>query len=448
MRKSLYIPLLLPIIGLGLLQGVYWYQVKIKVDELADRLSPVAELRYDTIIADFDGSVGIEGVVASLVSGGELQLERAVLKLDSWTRVLAASDEMLSANWPENLDLALNGVRYTGSVNRDSEQLAALAPLGCQIPRTRLVEYLQALGLDDALVDVHFRYRLNPETDYINLDAIIRLPRLVSVETKAVLASPAQEGSTEQRASGLQFSELSIAIHDDSLAQRLTNYCAGLNDEQPVVFVNRHVAILSQKLSENGFDVSVSLLDGYRDFWLSPRGDAKLQLIAQEPLPLSALSAARYADDFKLLAAINGKRIQQPQLSWAPVTPMEEVGELLKVANAGGVLQDDGAADRASVVASESENTAVGGEVVTPPAAYPRSRPRNADRPVYEPVETGELVDHIGAYLQVDTLNGHRIEGQLESLPRGQMRILQKLEGGVALLPIRLELVRSIKVRR
>jgi len=43
--------------------GFYWYQVKSKADELAQQMAPFAEVRYGSVYAHPDGTVGVDDLV-------------------------------------------------------------------------------------------------------------------------------------------------------------------------------------------------------------------------------------------------------------------------------------------------------------------------------------------------------------------------------------------------
>ena len=443
MKKALLVPLLLPVVGFGLVKGFYWYQVKGIVDRLVAQAAPLIEIRYDSVIADFNGTAGIEGVSVHHVGTGQaFSLERVVVDAGSWTRFIGGLDKLKAEALPDTAGIQLHGVEIPlAALGGGFDGLTGIVP-GC-LPADQQGPTWQELGVDTAEANLAAGYRFNPLTGYLNVDMSIEAPALLGGSVGLSIDTGSKVLSNPLNALPMRLSELSVMIHQAPYYQRRNQYCARLNGESVAEFVNRHVALMAQRWPNRGADLNPSWVEGYRAF-LMASGNAELRLVAKHPLVLSGLGAAELADQVAVVVSVNGHKVEP--LDWAWLRPAPAVGDggLLKVAD---LSVPAGASVVVETPMAPELAPSPGGGLISP-EGYQLTRVQRTAKPVFEEVAISELADYIGATLQIDTLNGHRIEGQLESLVRNQLRIRQKLEGGVALLPIRFDLIQVIRVLR
>jgi len=442
MRKALVIPLLLPIIGFVAVKGYYSYKVKEVVDTLVLQAAPFARIEYQSIVADFNGQAGLEAVTVHPVGSDiSLTLDRVLVTAPSWTHFLNDLNAPAAASLPDAMSLRLEGVVS------ELDQLAGMSiaqeassVLGCERADMGGAKFWNALGYDSLRSDIELGYRLNPANGYLNLQLSVDTDSLFSVSVHASLDSGVRQLHYDSFQSDMRFSEAGVTLTDHSYNQRRNGYCARLNGENVAAFVNRHVELLSSSYWDQGLRFNQPLIEAYRTY-LMTKGVVALGIVAKEPLPLSQLRSVTSTDPFEFRLAVNGRGVAPVELGWAPSTETLITEGLLKVADSGSVASPV-TVPADTVVAPE----VVPGAGTVSPEGYQLTTVRRSVKPVFEEVSIDELPAHIGGTLQVDTLNGHRIDGVLDSIIRNQIRIKQEFDGGQALLPIRFDLIRAVRV--
>ncbi|WP_210398107.1 hypothetical protein [Motiliproteus sediminis] len=467
MRKLLIVPLLLPLAGFAAVKGFYWYQVKTAVDDVVQQLAPFGSLGYDSLIAEFSGRAGIKGV--SFHPAGQeaaLTAESVIIHTDNWTWFLFREPELASQVLPNRLSLEIAGLQidlasladYSAMVAYDNERL------GCEKAGEGGVPFWRQLGYQQLQSDLSAGYRFNPDNGYLTLSVAVDTPSLFSISFDGSVATGGRQLLASNASAVGRFSELSVKIADDSYNQRRNRYCADLNGESIASFVNRHVDLLDAQYRSQGVQFGAEVVDAYRRF-LMAKGAMELRVVAKEPVSFARLGTAEITDfDYRL--AVNGSPVSPVELSLVmPATDVVPDGTTVmadqSVVSADNTVAEpeaksatglspldesseqslqgtDATAETGSNVRSES-SADVGGR-------YQLTSVKRTSKPSYQKVEVAALGDHIGQQMRVDTLNGHRIEGTLEAVIRNQLRVKQEFDGGEALLPVRFDLIRSVKV--
>lgn len=463
MRNYLLLPFLIPVLAFTGTKLFYWYSVKTTVDQSIAQIAPLVGVDYEGIDTGFDGVVRVEGVsIRPLGNSDPLFIEAIEVQASDWTTYLKSEpflegeelpDELSFAIKGINLDLSLieNGLAY--SVGDGFSGGGQDLFLGCSLPELTQAALFEELGYQRLVADMKVSYHFDSSIELVRLQVDAGVRGNASLSVVADIDIGTSELTREQLlTSNPQFSLLKLNYRGDSFNQRRNDYCSKLNGESREAFVDTHVTALTQRYRDLGFLFSDQLVKAYREFAASS-GAVDLQIRLLSGLEYQSLESYSPGDLMDMLDAkltVNGKTVAPLGLGWS--------GASLESAIENSVSSNDQQQvsnremirlpDRAVVTRLPVGSAVVATSSIPGLANTGRSEAvKPAGPQEYQAVAFEVLSSHIGKNAIIDTLNGRQVVGRIQRVRGQTVYIQQKLQGGVAELPIRFAKIEVVKLK-
>ncbi|MEH6626794.1 MAG: hypothetical protein V7739_10125 [Motiliproteus sp.] len=460
MKKGLILPLLLPLIIFAAVKGYFWYQVKRFVDDVAVQISPFATLEYESIDTSFTGIAGISNV-RIYPSGSEYPLNISSIRVvsDDWVYFVKLGTPLDKGDLPRELAFEVIGIDIDLNapyINMFSQQAAVAGNTfaGCEKSQVVGLELLKQLGYGTLHTDVKLSYRFNPESEYVtvNMDAVgensFAMKLSSDIDLGVSVLNRENMKSLQPKLGGFSF-----GYRDMSFNEKYIAHCAALYDEEVPQFVDRHVTLTADRYRQFGFEFNQELVEAYRSF-ISTQGDMNLSFNADTPLGVQQLAMAGPNEYLKMMdvkLVVNGKNITPVNVGWN----MPEMGQnqsIIKEGRLGSGATVPPVQPQSSLPEIMEQVAQKSKSIITPEekravkeAAAPRPKVKAKK---YIRTSVPELSKYVGSMIQVDTKNGHRIEGEIKKLIRNGVQIEKTVGNGTALLPIVYSNVLAVKVLR
>ena len=458
MRKGLILPLLIPLIAYGAVKGYLWYQVKRFTDQLAVQAVDVLTFEYDSIETSFDGVAGIRNVrIYPMGSDYPLKVDAIRAVSDSWLYFIKLGTPLDKGDLPNHLGFEILGMNVDFNAPYFAQLEAYSAAVndhytGCEQSQVSGIELMKKLGYSSLYTDIKLAYQFNPESEYMTLTMDSSSAGSFEMGVSAdVDMGVTQLNRNSAAAVKPKLGGVSVHYKDQAFNRKYLQYCAALNNESTEQFVNRHVELLAKQYQQIGLVFNQELIDAYRQF-ISTDGDMRLKMTTENPLPMQAMAVggAEQLKTWDVQLQVNGQVIAPVDVDWK----MPE----LEAATVEGRPPASGESGEASEISGQQEGAVEqsSNQQVTSVADSTDTQSdqqRSYEQPAYEPpakdyVEkpVNELSRYVGSSIRVETHNGHLIEGTIFKIRRNQVQIEQKLDGGVALLPILFSNIKQAKV--
>lgn len=443
---------LLPLLGFGAVKGYYWYQVRAVVEQLAQQVSLLATLEYDSIETGFDGVAGVRHLVLTPLGQKQgVTIDAVRVEAPSWLDLVFMQRQLDSGELPQSLRIALSGIRIDlagAGLNQLAAQAladdAAIAPgmLGCEAAAAGLsgVQWLQKLGYQQLTLDVAAEYRFDRSSKLLTFSYSQAVQDQFAMELSAALDLGINELNRYNL--GLispSLGDLNLHYQDRSFNRRAVQFCAAAIPESAEQFVDRHLGLISAGSLELGLSLPPSLLDGYRQFLLGA-GELRLELLGGSQLRPAAILQNSPDQLLTLLApklTINGQRIEPLSVLWQPTAgaaePLQQVRN--NVEAFASLLQ-------APFVEPPPETA------VPMDQALLLQPPADMQGQGFRATALDQLHAYLGMDLRIETNNGNLIEGRLLTVELRELRIYQEVGMGDAVLPIAFKHVKTVLVYR
>lgn len=461
--RSLWTPVLIPVVILSAYLGWSWYQVKYVMDELIKNASPYASITYESIPLAFKGEYTVKGIEVDLFdSGAVTRINLAKLKSDDWQLMFLEGTPFQSDDFPESMSLALTGVEFDTDLQTKGQPLAAMLleqPVadGCLKTNGQPV-VLKDLALGTVNSDMTFEYRFNPENQIVNAFFNANTARIWSMgigvdfdighsklNKKLLLQTPPRILS------------VSIDALDQGYNQKLIDLCTDAGNITKEVFVQRNLEGIQAQLAPLGMVIPESLLTYYPELYI-PGASFEAALDFTRPMPIDGWSA--FIADADLLSLIR-LRISVNQKTF-------DVTESLQAMNQQRQLElpEPSLFSEVSEADSLVENDSLSVEPLAqfkPPVAA--LEPTNSNEPQQAKEVTEKqpskkklefvtvLVSQInqsavGKKVRVNTFNGHLVEGEIIKVLNNRMHIRQEISNGTAEIPLMFKNIDKLQVKQ
>lgn len=440
--------------------GFYWYQVKSQADDLVQQMSPFAQVRYGSVYAHPDGTVGVDGLtITPHQMHAPVSIEAVRIRAGSPLFFLFGSDTP-----PERLNISLKQMRQGldselfRTVQQQSDLMLESNPLyvspnalGCGSVRQFDINTMQRMGFNEMLMDVNLDYRGDNQARKVQLNLFVDIHDLAETRMEmAFSVDPSQLQNPMMASGNARLETLSFSYADRGYNQRRDRFCAAEAGIKPAEYRQQHRQLFVQWLNASGVELPDSLLAAYFDLQ-QPDADMALSL-----RPVGGVGAAEVMmqDPMTLLQSlnlqfnINGKPLALDGIDWPEL--MAGLAMAGNPGRAGRLPQEE--AEEAVAAATEAESEASAGDV-SPQMAEPAPAvvQRASVQPVskrYQPTPLAELSDHLGAQVRIFTYFGNDVEGQLVHADKQGVRVLQRLKQGVAEYPLDNDRIQQAEVWR
>lgn len=427
--------------------GFYWYQVKSRVDKLVQQAAPFAQVSYGSIYAHPDGTVGVNRLtIAPRQMHAPVSVEAVRVRAGGPLYFLFGGDAV-----PEEVNVSLQRVKQGldselfRTMQRQSDIILESNPfyvspnaLGCGNVRQFDVNAMKRMGFDNLLMDINMDYRGDTRTRKINLDLMMDIDDLVETRMEmAFTADPNQLKNPAMASGSARLENLSVSYRDQGYNQRRDRFCATAINAKPEDYRQQHRELFEQWLADTELEIPEALLTAYFDLQ-KPGADLAISM-----RPVGGLGATELMlqDPEFLLQSLNLQfRINDKPLALDGVDWPKLMAELAEVGNPGRSITLNDQAE------AEAED-----EVDTPVSMISNTSQRLHKQPIskrYRETPVSELSRHLGAQVRIFTYFGNDVEGRLIHADSQGIRVLQRLEQGVAEYPLEYGRIQQAEVMR
>lgn len=447
--------LLLPVVAVAGFYGFVWWKVDSAAKELAEQVSPFAEVQYGRVHVDLlAAEVGLADIAITPTLVPEtIKISEVVLKASGWGDLLGLESALQRGEFPERLSLRQRGLQFStqGQLARQLSTASAAQAPPVELPgafcgEEQGVELARALGYRELVSDSSFSYYLDPVSSemVVDLDGETRQMAAMSMQVKLQV----QGGKLSAAAAmmgGVALKSFQVIYNDRGYNQRYRSYCqkaAGLDAEG-----------FEQRLAED-FKAFLGMLGlvltgEQREAIVAMYKPGAEVLVGINPaIPLGpavqpqAHTPEAVMDLLNPVLEVNGRQVslteirwQAPDLNARPRSHREPV--VAKSAPEGAAVVE---ADAEQASESEVESPAdvaatapvsgsddASGAVQAAPVAQVVPH-----QPGYEAVEVSQVGEFVGAKARMITYFGRRIEGRILEVSATDVLIEQRMDRGVA----------------
>lgn len=436
--------------------GFYWYQVKSKADELVQQMAPFAEVRYGSVYAHPDGTVGVDDlVITPRQMHAPVSMDAVRIRAGGPLFFLFGSDTP-----PEQLNISLRQVRQGldselfRTVQQQSDLMLESNPLyvspnalGCGGVRQFDINAMKRMGYDEMLMDINLNYRGDVQARKVSLDMFMDIQDMAETRIEmAFSADPGQLQNPMMASGNARLETLSVSYRDQGYNQRRDRFCAAESGVKPAEYQQQHRQLLSQWLDGNGVALPETLLAAYFDLQQPGAG------MAMSMRPVGGVGAAELMmqDPMDLLRSLNMQfSVNDKPLALDGVNWPDLMTNLAMAGNPGRSAPSSDSDQQADqVTESDQAQTASAPDqpaVATTVAPAPRPEPV---RKRFQPTPLAELPAYLGAQVRIFTYFGNDVEGQLVHADQSSVRVLQRLKQGVAEYPLEHDRIQQAEVWR
>jgi len=428
--------------------GIYWYQVKRQVDGLVQRLSPFAQIRYESIHLHPDGTVGVDGLIVTPHQlHAPVSIETVRLRAGGPLYFLTGAQSP-----PKQLDISLRQVRQGldsapfRELQRQSDLMLESNPLyvspaalGCGGVRQFDTNTLRRMGLSEWVMDLDLDYRVDTKKRRGRLNLLADLQGLAQLQIKMEFSADPSQLQNPMMASGnARLETLSFSYADQGYNQRRDRFCAAEAGVEPAEYRQRHRQLFMQWLQAGGVELPDNLLAAYFELrqpsaemalsLRSPGGVGMAEVMLQEPVALLQSLDAQLS--------INDKPQPFAGIDWPALAA--ELARAGKPGRVGAVAEAE-AAEKDKAAPAQPRFAA---------AVAASQRPERGESKRYRPTPLQELPAYVGAPVRIFTYFGNDVEGQLVHADKQGIRVIQRLEQGFAEYPLENDLIQQAEVLR
>jgi hypothetical protein len=470
---------------IALLQLLYWLGARRYFASLADAVAPVAQLRFDRVVAFPPGQVGLDGIRFDVAGRGDPDLRADRLRARSddiawWLHWLAGR----ATDAPQALVIELQGVSASnallGHVRQRADPVGLLLPfegVGCHGAAALAAHDYAALGWLDWRVDLRL--------DLVHDHAARRVDVDLRVERKPAGALRAQLRFADVPDSGLplvaglggaRLERVEIVLDEQGALAQRNAHCAMPDDDAGDAFIVTHLEQVHAWLQSRGVVPDEPIWAAYRE-WVTIGGpihlvaepaqgvklaeypqfapEDRLRLLgisarmgAGDPVPVEATAARPAGDAFRVLPLLSDI---DPDHAFAPIEIREalpdsafaEVAE--EIPESGRPAEDDSLDSVDPDVGNADEGSAARATSSLPEIAV-ATPPVRASSAGISTIGFPELAMHLGQRVRIDTVNGNHHRGVVLDATADAVELEIRRYGGGARLPIARDQISRITV--
>lgn len=435
LRQAALLPLLLPLLALLLAKlNLHWNAVTL-IDQWQRQLPAAVEFEFADIDSSFDG--GIELHQARLLLPGmsqPLEFRSLQLQLEHWRDADQLQQGLSQQRLPASVQLDFS--LTTASL----ERLASVEALPVDLSRQLLGCYAHAdqahpLG-GQALARGRFSYQFEPRSEYLNAVLSVNAEQRFEFQFKADLDIGSEQLELQHLAeAGLGALQLEYLNRGSQRA--LMQACGAVGSSGLVEgpYVAKHSKVVKHRLLLQGWRSSDDLEFAYQDYLFQPVKLA-LALRSRHPRPWQQqLFGPSSWQGYQTQVVLNRYQTPGQALQWQlPESASAPVQQPLAALEPLALIEPlDDEAFAAAIGAMPLVET-------EPPATIQQDY-----QPSYKPVSIDQLKGHIGDPLRLTTHNGRRMQGVLERLESDRLQLRRDVAQGVAVLPVRLDIISSVQ---
>ncbi|WPC07048.1 hypothetical protein SBP02_09930 [Pseudomonas benzenivorans] len=397
-----------------------WLSVRSIMDDAAQRLSPIMDIRYGGITSSFDGRVGLSKIdIRVPAMGDSLRVEHAELKFEGLGELLRFKERLAEGKFPEQMAVNLEGVsldvhgpfmRQLYAVPAERSVFTAMSEVVCGKVRAIGTDELLDMGYRTFEADGQFSYRFQPgaQTLSFNLTSDTRDMGELRVAL-SVINMPDNPG--DLRVNPPRIQRLSVEINDNQYQRKVQEYCAAKLGLDVDAYRKRAVEQFDKVLRSQRVALDQPILDAYGAYLDDPQA-LRIEFEPSEGMVWDGLQFFDAKDVMAMLrpaVLVNHQAVQPLGFSWVDPT-----------SRPARATQPAEAAQRVGSVATGARTGFVA---------------------------VSSLADHVGKRLRFVTYDGMYYQGILTRVANNKAYLRLQAGNGTAQMSLRLEKIDKVRVQ-
>ncbi|MBP0048216.1 hypothetical protein H9C73_05665 [Marinobacterium sp. AK62] len=444
--------------------GFYWYKVKSGMDELVEKAAPFADIRYQSIYAHPDGTIGVDQL--EVLPSGEYEPFTATsvrVRPDNPLYWITGGDEP-----PKSLNIQVRQLEQgmdTGLMKSMQEQFdlqreadplhVSPSALGCGDVRQLDINTMKSMGYRSLVTDIDMQYSGDQQARKLNFSILADVEGLAELQFEMRMsADPDQLRNPMQATGTARLEKFELNYTDKGYNKRLAAYCARQADSKPGEYRSEHQRLYNAWLDNNGINIPESWRQAYADLQqegarltlaLNPIGGfgAGEMMMAQDPVYLIEKANPN--------VLVNGKPLPLDNVDWmALFTSVAQAGSGTAVARTDESDTAETATETEMASQAETAAESVGSDApANASAADSQAEAAAAPAPKgYKQTDKAQLGNYLGARVRIFTYFGRDVAGTLVAVDDKGIRVSQRMAQGVAEYPLEYERIQQVEVYR
>ena len=297
MWKLLRNLLLVAILLAGVLKLALWYEVRQSATRLVSAWAPVAQVQYDSIGVNLDGTIALAGV--SVVFGkGPTRSSWRASQVDVETSGpfwLLRRGLMGDESFPAHLGLTVKGLQPpAGASPFDWRWLSPLSlvpfeTFGCGVVSRLSIADYQRMGLNPGVAQQHLDYRYDAATNALTFTGELSTPPFSAISLSGELQHFDARSITLKGWPSLQVAVLTAEYADNGYLAKRNHFCAQQAGMNPAAFIDQHLDAIKAYLDSVGVQTTAGVETIYRSL-VTSGGRMSVQSLPNPGFTLEAFS--------------------------------------------------------------------------------------------------------------------------------------------------------------
>lgn len=434
LSKALFLLLILALA----LYAFYYYQVKTAVDRQIQEMHPFVDAKYDSLYVNPLGEISINTVSVNPMGQDGIIIDRISLKSDPLF-FLQLESRVNQGDWPESLNLAIEGlnVDFSMPIFLMMEQLAEnqsegvqLAALGCGRIARFDMSTLRMMGMRQGRFDLFLNLR-NNELGPLNIQLLSNMQGWgellldVDIEGNVGFDDLYESTPTMQR--------ISVSVRDTGYNQRRNQFCSMQTGLSIAEYRQEHQTLVNGWIAETGMPIPEGLINAYHQL-AEPGANLSFELNASNINQETLASTGQFFEHLgrSLTITVNNQEQKIDQ----------ESAEIMLALLQQPIIRDEEILQEEPELEPDALRGMPG--VASPPVQdVPTIEPKR-----YQQTSPDQLANYVGHPVRFFTSFGKRVDGILVSVEGTTVRVLERVQRGVAQYPIELDTIQGTEVYR
>lgn len=471
--KFLFNIVLLIALVAGGAYGYYWYQVKTFVDQKIVELSPFAQVTYDQLIVDPRGEIRLEKLTFTPRDiPTSIPIRSIGFKSSDPMFFFDPAGRADRGEWPSFLALSVN--QLTVDINNNlvptsaipegdvDYQAVDLNALACGDVSRFTPSVMQEMGIRSTDINIVLSADIDNALGGLEMTLDFDMSGIGQVQASVDLAYAAGYlKSGTAMAANPRLTYLSSVYQDLGFYSKRDTYCSEKTGVAPEEYRQLHVDAVADYLKRIGMTVPPVLMQAYQDgtdkgsrfeVTMRPIGGLGTEVIMGLGAPDEII------DRLGLKLLVNTRPVDISNVDWTAMVPNPD--HMLSEIQSAPQVDSESVAVVETMAEPDDSDTQVAvpeeSVVATEDESALASRRRFLGIPEKEEVieksfqstNFSELTSYIDSDIRVYTYFGNKVEGRLQSVEGNSLKILQRLDMGLAIYPIDRDKLQTIQVYR
>ena len=273
MWKLLRNLLLLAILCAGVLKLVLWYEVQQSAARLVAAWAPVAQVQYDALSVNLNGTVSVGGATITIGKGRPNSIWRAAqLEIETpgpvWLLLQAIGGD---DSFPAHLGVSIKGLQPpAGASPLDWPWLSPLSlvpfeTFGCGIVSRFSVADYQRMGLNPGAPQQHLDYHYDANAGTLGFSAELSTPPFSTIGLHGELQHFDPRTLSASSWQKLHPAAMTAEYTDSGYLAKRNRFCAQQNGSDAAVFLDQHVNAIKAYLESVGVATTSGVEGIYRE---------------------------------------------------------------------------------------------------------------------------------------------------------------------------------------